>query len=225
MGSKIKIVICDDAKYICDGFGEELSEFDEFEIAGCACSAKQCLNMLEKTAPDILLLDIRMETEYAGIDIITEVKEIRPDIKVIMLTSYTNDDYIFAAFANGADDYCEKTVPIEELAQTIKASYYNKGTLRPQIAQKIAKKTIEVQRNQASLLFLYDKMSHLSTGEFELLRELYYGSNYKKISEEKFIEIESVRRMASRILKRVDFKNMKEFIKQLQDIKFFELIE
>ncbi|MDD6736324.1 MAG: response regulator transcription factor [Clostridiales bacterium] len=225
MSDKIKIAICDDAKYICDGFREEFSDFDNFEVIGCAYSAGECVEMMEHTEPDVLLLDIRMETEYAGINIIPKVKEIHPNIKIIMLTSYTDDDYIFAAFANGADDYCEKTMSLDEIADIIVASYNNNGTLRPQIAQKMVKKTLEVQRNQASLLFLYNKLSQLTTGEFELLRELYYGSSYKKISEEKFIEIESVRRMASRILKRVDVKNMKELIAQLRELKFFEFIE
>ena len=225
MTDKIKIAICDDARYICDGFGEELSEFEEFEVIGFAYSAKQCMELLNDITPDILLLDIRMETEYAGIDIISDIKKIKPGIKIIMLTSYTDEDYIFAAFANGADDYCEKTMMLEEIAATIIASYNNKGTLRPQIAQKMMMKTREVQRNQESLLLLYNKISQLSTGEFELLRELYYGSSYKKISEEKFIEIESVRRMASRILKRVEEKSMKDFITMLRNIKFFDFID
>lgn len=223
MEQKIKIVICDDAKYICDGFCEELS--GNFEVVGCAYSGKDCLRLLETAVPDVLLLDIRMETECAGIDIIPDIKRMHPEVKVVMMTSYTDDDYIFNAFANGADDYCEKTMKPEEIVDTITAVYNNYGTLRPEIARKMVNKTREIQRNQQSLLFIYNKMSQLSTGEFELLRELYYGGSYRKISEDKFIEIESVRRMASRILKRVEAKNMKDFIRQLQEIRFFEFID
>ena len=225
MDKKIKVAICDDAKFLCNGFREQFAEFPDIEPVGAAYCAADCLDLLELTSPDVLLLDIRMETETAGLDIIGDIKDNFPHIKVIMLTSFDDDDYIFAAFANGADDYCEKTTPIDGIVDTIKKVYNNTGSLRPEIAQKLVQRTQEVQRNQLSLLYLYNKISQLSTGEYELLREMYYGNSYKKIAADKYIEIDSVRKMAKRVLKRMEASSMNELVAQLRELKVFEFID
>lgn len=222
---KIKVVICDDAKFLCEGFCEQFAECDDIEVIATANSAQECIDILENNTPDILLLDIRMETETAGIDVIPELKKKFEDLKIIMLTSYNDDSYIFAAFANGADDYCEKSLSFDEIVDTIKNVYSNTASLRPEIAKKLINKTREMNNNQQSLLYMYNKISRLSTGEFELLRSLYYGSTYKNISKEKFVEIDSVRKMAKRLLKRMDTKSMPILIEQLRELKIFDLID
>lgn len=225
MNKKIRVSICDDAKFLCDGFFEQFLEFSDIESAGAAYCAADCLPMLDKHPTDILLLDIRMETETAGLDIISEIKDNYPELKIIILTSFNDDDYIFSAFANGADDYCEKTESIDNIINTIRMVYNNTGSLRPEIAKKLVQRTKQIQQNQYSLLYLYNKISQLSNGEYELLREMYYGSNYKKIAADKFVEVESVRKMAKRVLKRMEAKSMQELIKQIQDLKLFEFID
>lgn len=222
---KIRVAMCDDAKFLCDGFQEQFALFSDLEFVGAVYSAAECPALLERERPDVLLLDIRMETEVAGIDVIPQIKQQFPDTKIIMLTSYNDDDYVFAAFANGADDYCEKTMPVDQIAEIIVNAYRNTTYLRPQIAKKLAQRTREVQQNQISLLYLYNKISQLSTGEYELLREMYYGASYKKIAEDKFVEIDSVRKMAKRVLKRMNARSMKDLIAQLHTLKIFEFMD
>lgn len=222
---RIKVAICDDAKYLCEGFKEQFTEIGGIEVTGTANSAKECLALLESAEVDVLLLDIRMESERAGIEIIPEIKRRHPALKVIMLTSYNDEDYVFAAFANGADDYCEKTLMADEIAETIRNVYNNNASLRPEISKKLVQKTLEVNKNQESLLFMYNKIASLSTGEFELLREMYYGSNYKKIADEKYVEIDSVRKMAKRLLKRMEARSMSDLVENLRKLHIFELID
>lgn len=225
MGQKIKVIICDDAKFLCDGFCEQLNAFADIEIVGAAYSAAECMNMLDRVTPDVLLLDVRMETERAGIDIISGIKKQFPQLKVIMLTSYNDDDYVFSAFANGADDYCEKTMLIDEITEIIRNVYDNTSFLRPSIAKRLVSRTREVQKNQVSLLYFFNKLSQLTTGEYELLREMYYGNTYKKVAADKFIEIDSVRKMAKRVLKRMEARSMKELVEQMKYINVFDFLD
>ena len=76
-----------------------------------------------------------------------------------------------------------------------------------------------------SLLYIYNKIAKLSIGEFELLRSLYYGDSYKTIAREKCVETESVKKMAKRLLKRLEVKNMNILLEQVRQLRIFELIE
>ena len=76
-----------------------------------------------------------------------------------------------------------------------------------------------------SLLYTYINLTRLSKGEFDLLYSLYKGEKYKDIADRKVIEVTSVKKMASRLLKRMGIKNMSELLKQLHELRLFELIE
>lgn len=225
MDRVIKVAICDDAKYLCEGFKAQFELFSEVEMVGMAHDCETCIHMLAETKPDILLLDIRMETEDAGVKLIPKIKECFPDIKILILTSFDDEAYVFEAFANGADDYCVKTVAVEHLVQKVCNVMDNKIVLDGAIAKKLVNQTHKMKKQQMSLLYIYNKVSRLSEGEYELLRELYYGANYRTIAQKKCVEVESVEKMAKRLLKRMENKTMKELLEEMRGLRVFEFID
>lgn len=225
MAEKIKVMICDDTKYLCDAVKLAIESEEDMEFSGMALSSDECRQMVGKTPCDVLLLDIRIEAERSGIDVIPEIKDINPNIKIIMLTSYLSEEYVFASFANGADDYCDKGLELDEIIEKVRDVYNNKNVINPKIVQFLVSKTKSVSESNRSLLYMYEKMTKLSLGEYELLREFYYGADYSDIAKSKHIEVDSVYRMASRILKKVDVKNMQLLIAHLKELKIFELID
>lgn len=225
MDRVIKVAICDDAKYLCEGFKAQFELFSEVEMVGMAHDSESCMQMLAGANPDILLLDIRMETEDAGVRLIPEIKDSFPDIKILMLTSFDDDAYVFEAFANGADDYCKKTVAIEHLIQKVRNIMDDKIVLDGDIAKKLVNQTHKMKKQQLSLLYIYNKVARLSAGEYELLRELYYGANYRIIARKKCVEVESVEKMAKRLLKRMENKTMKELLEEMRALRVFEFID
>ena len=225
MNDKIRVAICDDAQYLCQGFKTQLSKEERFEIVGMANSAAECTNMVENVCPDVLLLDIRMETDHAGIDAIAGIQDVSPNTKIIMLTCYDDENYVFDAFANGADDYCLKDADISVISEKICSVYDGVPQIDPAILKKLMKKTREMYTSQNSILILYSQISSLTSGEFELLSEMYYGSSYKKIAEKKAVEVDSVRKMAQRLLAKFDARSMKELIFSMKQLRFFETIE
>lgn len=225
MAEKIRVIVCDDTKYLREAIKFSIECEDDMELAGMAASAEDCLKLVKKVECDVLLLDIRMESERAGIDIISDIKETNPDIKIIMLTSYITEEYVFAAFANGADDYCDKGLDLNDIIKKIRDLYNNENVINPQIVKMLVSKTKSVHNRNDSLLFMYKKMSQLSVGEYELIKDFYYGANYTDIAKSKCIEIDSVYRMVSRILKKLEIKNMHILIAQLKEMRIFELLE
>lgn len=221
----IRVALCDDVKYLIEGYKAILENDEQIIFVGEAYDSQGCIYMVQKTTPDILLLDIQMDGEKAGVDIIPTLKEICPRLKIIMLTSYSNEEYVFSAFANGADDYFVKSTSNEDLIKTIKNVFMNISSLRPEIAQILTKKTKEVDEQQKSLLFMLNSISKLSTSEFQLLRALYYGDSYKKIAADRFVEVNTIRKMASRIIQKFEVNSMNEILSHMKKLNVFDLLD
>ena len=103
--------ICDDAEYLCKSFEWAFEKEPDLVFDGFATDEQSCLELVKEKRPEILLQDIQMEEPTTGIEIIPKLKEIVPDLKIIMLTNYDDDNYVFSAFVNGATDYVLKTLP------------------------------------------------------------------------------------------------------------------
>ena len=222
---KIHWGICDDNEYICFIYQTELSKYEYLEFSGDIHCAKDCLDFCAKHPIDILLLDIQLENETAGINIIPKIKKLFPMIKIIILTSYEDEEYIFSAFANGADDYFLKTLPIEQLSVKIQSVYDNTSSLSPNIAQTLSKKAKEISDYQKSLLYTLKIMTSLSTSEFEVLKLVCKGYSYKEISTYRYVDLGTVKAQASKILKKFDTHNMKQLAESLNKQKIFDLFD
>ena len=223
MKNVIRWAICDDADYICRNFQLDLSSYDDFKFEGKANNTSECLSVVENTKPDILLLDIQMQEEKTGIDIIPEIKSISPDTKIIMITSFDDSEYIFNAFANGADNYVSKTESIDFIVKTIINVYNNTSVLRPEIAQILANKSKQVANMQKSMLYLIEIISNLYTSEYMIFKAVCLGKTYKQIASENFIDVSTVRTHGSRIIKKFNAKSMDEVVKAINELNIMDL--
>jgi len=221
----INWAICDDAEYLCKSFEWAFENVEDLKFMGSANSAATCLELIKAKCPDILLLDIQMETQTTGIELIPKVKGIRPSMKIIMLTNYDDDDYVFSAFVKGADDFVKKTLSDVEILDTIRAVYNNQSSLRADITQKIISKANEIQQQNTSLIYLINMLTKLSTSEYEVLKMSYYGQSYKQIAENRFVDVSTIRTLASRILKKFEYNSIKNLVQELQKLHIFEYLD
>lgn len=218
----IRWAICDDADYICINFQMDLGLYKEFEFVGKANDSTACLELVRQTRPDILLLDIQMETETSGVDIIPQLKDDSPKTKIIMITSFDDSEYIFAAFANGADSYLLKTTPADKIAEAMTLVHENSTMLPPEIAQKLASKSKQIAHTQKSLLYTAEIMAHLSASEYMILKEICAGHSYKEIAVLRFVDISTVRTHASRIIKKFGANSMNEVVQTIRDLNIID---
>ena len=225
MNNIIRWAICDDADYICRNFQLDLSTYDNFKFEGKANNTSECLDVVSKTKPDILLLDIQMQEEKTGIDIIPEIKSISPNTKIIMITSFEDSEYIFNAFANGADNYISKTEDIDFIVKTIINVHNNTSVLRPEIAQILANKSKQVADMQKSMLHLIEIISKLSTSEYMIFKAVCLGKSYKEIASENFIDVSTVRTHGSRIIKKFNAKSMNEVVNTISELNVMDLFD
>ncbi len=221
----ITVAICDDAVFLCESFKDEIEYETDLRFAGEAHNPAECIQLVKTHAFDILLLDIQMETEMDGLEVIPILKSIRPNLKIIILTSHFNDDYIFTAFASEVDNYICKDTPTNMIFDMIRDVYFGRASLNLDISRSLTRKAADIHNAQKSILYLIQVVSKLSSGEFEVLKLISEGNSYREIAKMRFVEEGTIRVMASRILKKFSCKNMNQLLKQLNQANIFDLFQ
>ena len=221
----MKLLICDDMKSQCEYYAKVFSKTSEVEVVGTAQNGDECKVLVQKTQPDILLLDIQMRTNDEGLEVIKDLLEIKPDLKIIMLTAHRVEDYVFRAFSSGAVDFLYKTAEDGEIVSKVLDVYQNKAAIDADIAAPLTKKLRDVMKMQKSLLYTVNQITKLSKSEISVLRGIYYGKSYREIAAERYVEEGTIRAQASGILRKFETKSMKSLIKSLKEMELFEFID
>lgn len=219
---KIRIAVCDDFKEILEYIEFFCAKEEDVECVATASGSEECIKMVEEYKPDILLLDIQMETDDAGIQLLPRLLEIHPQMKIIILTAHLEDEYIFSTFALGVSNYMLKSLPFSEMLDIIREVAQDRTVVRPEIAKVLASNSMKMK---SSLLYLINILVKLSPSEFEILKDLYDGLSYSEISKKRYVSMSTVKNHALRILKKNDFHSMKELVTELRNLKIFDLID
>ena len=134
---KIKVLICDDQAILADGIRSVLSSCEDLEVAGIAQDGFEALSLVEKHRPDVVLMDIRMPN-INGVIATQEIKRRYPEVKVLILTTFDDSDYILNAINYGASGYLLKDTSSSALIDAIKNAYAGDTILPAKIAKRIA---------------------------------------------------------------------------------------
>ncbi len=218
----IRIAVCEDVEQIRNYFERLISSQEDMEVVGTADSENGIVELVEKTKPDIVLMDIQLDTEKAGIMAVERIHSEFPDIKIIMITIHAEDDYIFEAYAAGAVDYVLKTESKEEISESIRRVYKNQEFIRPYIAKRLVSGYMEAHKMRQSFMYLLSIMTSLTNTEMEILKAAYYGKSRKEIAAERFVELNTVKYHITNILKKLHYKSLRHLISDIKDLELFE---
>ena len=223
--NRIRILMADDNPEICSYFSAILSGEPDMELIGSASSGAEAVRLAQELRPDIVLMDIQMETRVAGITASRQILAALPQTKVIILTILEDDDLLFQAYCAGVIDYIIKPDAAEQIVTSIRNAYQNQLVLRPQYAGKIIDELKRVKEEQYSLLYSLNMLTRLSNSEFEVLKSLYQGMNARQISEERFVSLGTVKTQIHSILQKFGMKSVSEVVRQLHEIRFDYIVE
>ena len=205
----IKIAIIDDNSFLIKATQEKLSFFDDFDIKFSAFDGKNCIEKLDKNHNiDLILMDIEMPI-MNGIEATQIIKNKYPQIKIIMLTVFDNDENIFKAIKAGADGYLLKEVNPRDLHQGILETLNGGATMTPSIALKTLKLFREPVNFENTVI--KDEVS-LTTRETEVLEQLSKGLKYNDIAENLFLSAGTVRKHVENIYTKLKVHNKLEAI-------------
>lgn len=175
---KIKILLADDQPILADGLMSVLSACGEFEVVGIASNGAEAVKKTEELRPDVVLMDIRMP-EMNGVVATREVKRVRPETKVLVLTTFDDTEYILGAINNGASGYLLKDTSVTALTDAIKNAYAGDTILPAKIARSIANAARLVTNDRQIKL---KQRFGLSDREVEIALMLYDGFTNKQIA-------------------------------------------
>lgn len=219
-----KILIADDMPEIASHFAYILKNEPDFEILGIAKSGAECVQMAKELKPDMILMDIQMETDDAGLVATKKIHEQMPDIKIVILTAYNDTQNIITAFEVGAVDFIEKNASILDIINTIKEVAFSK-TFTKSINRKIIDEMLNMKTNQKKIVLCANLLAPLSTKDINIMKKLCAGKKYKEIAAEEFIEEVTVRSKINKISKKIGNYSIREFVTLLNSCDFFELLE
>lgn len=211
---RIKLLIVDDQALMRDGLKTVLDLEEGLEVAGLAKNGREALEVIEKIHPHVVLLDIRMP-ELDGVETVRIIKEKHLEIKVIMLTTFNDEEYIMKAIANGANGYLLKDIEVERLVEAIKDAYHGKMIMPPEVYTKLAEGLGRIQNTKKES----DACSKLdlSEREMEICAMMVKGFNNKQIAMALFISEGTVRNYISNIYSKIGMSDRTNAVLYLKE--------
>lgn len=194
----IRVVIADDHQMFRDGLRGVLEDEPFIELVGEAADTREALDVVRRSRPDVLLLDVSMPGRD-GLEIVQEAKERVPELRVLMLTARPEDHYAIRCLKNGADGYLTKTNAIDHLLEAIRKIHGGGKYISAELAERLA---FNLQAD-------FDQAPHerLSDREFQVMRMLASGQTVTEIAGELCLSVKTISTYRSRILEKMDFGN------------------
>ncbi len=202
MSEKIRVLIADDHAMVRQGLRTFLELQDTptlpIEVTGEAANGLEAVGLAKKTQPDVILLDLMMP-EMDGLQAAPRIMEVSPRSRIIILTSFGEEDKVLPAICAGAQGYLLKDIPPNELVQAVREVYLGKVQLHPDVAKKLmsavaAKEVPTPKRANA------DSETDLTEREREVLQLIADGRNNREIAEKLVISEKTVKTHVSNIL-------------------------
>lgn len=218
---KIRVMIVDDMESLCRKYETVLSQSEEIEVVATAHDGYQAIMKSAMLQPDVILMDIEMESKYAGITATSQILREFPKIKIVILTVYEDDEMIYAAFQAGACDYVLKTATPAAMVSCVKDAYYEKSVIRPQVAKKLRKEFKRIKNNEDSLIYTIYLVQLLTDTERNILEALHEGKDQKEICRERFIEPVTMKTHIRNIVKKMKQKNIEDVLSQVEQSGYF----
>ena len=189
---KIKVIIADDSDFVRDGMKIILDVDDEFEVLGCARNGREAIEIAEKNKPDVFLMDIQMP-EMDGIEATAEI--VKKDLgKVLILTTFDDDDLVRRALLNGAKGYLIKNHTPDHLKQMIKSVYNGTGVMEENILESLSRSQASSAAGKGFAASGYTER------ELEIVRAVADGLSNKEIASKLFISEGTVKNYITSIL-------------------------
>ncbi|MGR5995827.1 response regulator [Bacillus cereus] len=184
---KIKVLLVDDHTVVLKGLAFFLSTQEDLELVGEANNGKEALVKVGETTPDVILMDLYMP-EMDGVEATAYIKKEYPNVKVIVLTSFSDQAHVLPALRAGASGYILKDVEPDQLVEAIRSAYKGNIQLHPDIANALLSQTLPVEEN-------------------EVLRLLAKGMSNKEIASVLVITEKTVKAHVSSILSKLNLSD------------------
>lgn len=202
--SQIRILLVDDHEVVRLGMKALLEHHPNFKVVAEAATEEDAVAQATDHTPDVVVMDIRL-ARGSGIDACAAIKRKMPATKVIMLTSYAEDELLFSAIRAGASGYVLKQIGSNELIRTIEGAARGESMLDPSLTERVFNEMRTAMQEKEQTAF-----AELSDKELQVLRHIVEGETNKKIAKELHLSQGTVRNYVSNVLAKLDVSNRAE---------------
>jgi DNA-binding NarL/FixJ family response regulator len=206
MSGKIKIVIADDQELIRDSLKIVLSANPDMEVIDTVADGREVICSVRNAKPDIILMDVRMPG-MDGVSCSQIIKENYPQIKLIILTTFDDDEYVYNALKYGASGYLLKGVSMAELSAAIRTVYSGKAMINPDIAAKVVRLFSQMAKSNYAINVSKGHVDEISRSEWKIIQQVGYGKSNKEIALNLNLSEGTVRNGLSSILSKLDLRD------------------
>lgn len=213
--NKLNLLLVDDQRMFAESLRIYLTNYAaEVDVIGICANGKEACEFVEQKEPDIILMDVHMPV-MDGVEAVTKIKASHPDVKIIMLSTYDEDEFVRSALINGASGYLLKDISPTELIVSIRALNSGMIQISPTIAKHLIQSTYVEKKSDASQKDIdknFPWFDTLTEREREIFALLATGKDNEQISEELGISPQTVRNRVSTIYSKLEVKDRFEII-------------
>ena len=206
----INVIIADDQKLVREGIRMLLSLYTEVKIIGEATNGIELLNLMKNELPNVVLMDVRMPL-MNGIECTKIIKNSYKTVKIIILTSFNNDEYIFDSINSGADGYLLKDAGSDYIFNAIKSVYNGEMFLDPKVTLKVVNAFKSINSSTSTpLQDIINDFNLLTPREKEVATLVAEGKNNKEICKTLFLTEGTVKNYVTKILDKLNLNSRTE---------------
>ena len=219
----IKVAIVEDFELIREDLKDLIDSQEDMQVVWAAETGVQAVELAEKEATEIILMDIEMETINAGILAAEKIRDKNSEQKIIFMTAHETNEMIITAMGTGAVDYLVKGEDSEEILSHIRNAFAGRATMNSRIQETIMREYSRLQRSERSLLFFIHNVSQLTAAERELVKLLLEGMKVKEIAQVRCVEMITVKTQIKSLLRKFGCSRTKEIVSMIRDLNLSHL--
>ncbi len=209
----ITVLLADDQRLMREGSATLLALADDIEIVGQAADGQEAIDLAKRHKPNVILMDIQMP-HVNGIAATQAIRAALPDTKIIMLTTFSDDEYLMAGLRAGAIGYLLKDMPSEQLAEAIRSAAKGQSPIEPEMARKLVNLFTQAPAPASKSTVI----SELSDREIEVLQLIAAGSSNKEIAEQLFIAEGTAKNHVSNILSKLEARDRAQAVARAKEL-------
>lgn len=202
----IKILIADDQELIRQSLLIILENVPDFHVTDTAADGQEVIRCVKREKPDVILMDIRMP-KMDGVICTQILKELYPDVKIIILTTFDDDKYVFDALKYGASGYLLKGISMKELSDAIRKVYQGTAMINEDIASKVVKLFSRMAKSNLTIQVDEQQSASLRNSEWQIIVQVGRGLSNKEIAAKLNLSEGTVRNNLSSILSKLGLRD------------------